>query len=139
MWGTENSYIQNDVLIHPTVWSLITFIHRWHSEPSFHRGKCELRTLWGMKSNIFWDITPCSPLNVNRRFGGTYHLHLPGRRINRARNQCESRWQTWLCFHPDFLLCLLFDPEDGGDMFLRNVGGHSTDYTALYPIRQYSS
>jgi hypothetical protein len=21
-----------------------------------------------------------------------------------------------------FLLCLFFDPEDGGDMFLRNVG-----------------
>jgi hypothetical protein len=24
------------------------------------------------KSTIFWDITPCSPLKVNRRFGGTY-------------------------------------------------------------------
>jgi hypothetical protein len=23
-----------------------------------------------MKSTIFWDITPCSPLKVNRRFGG---------------------------------------------------------------------
>jgi hypothetical protein len=30
-----------------------------------------------------------------------------------------------------FLLGLFFDPEDGGDMFLRNVGGISTDYTAL--------
>jgi hypothetical protein len=30
-----------------------------------------------------------------------------------------------------FLLVLFFDPEDGGDMFLRNVGGLSTDYTAL--------
>jgi hypothetical protein len=29
-----------------------------------------------MKNTIFWDITPCSPLKVNRRFGGTYHLHL---------------------------------------------------------------
>jgi hypothetical protein len=25
-----------------------------------------------------------------------------------------------------------FDPEDGGDMFLRNVGCNSTDYTASY-------
>jgi hypothetical protein len=24
--------------------------------------------------------------------------------------------------HPGFLLCLFFDPEDGGDMFLQNVG-----------------
>jgi hypothetical protein len=33
-----------------------------------------------MKSSIFWDITPCSPLSVNRRFGGTYRLHLQGRK-----------------------------------------------------------
>jgi hypothetical protein len=31
------------------------------------------------------------------------------------------------------LLGLFFDPEDGGDMFLRNVGSLSTDHTALYP------
>jgi hypothetical protein len=34
-----------------------------------------------MKSTIFWDIIPCSPLNVNRRFRG-------------KRNQGESRWQA---------------------------------------------
>jgi hypothetical protein len=33
-----------------------------------------------MKSTILWDITPCSPLRVNRRFGGTYHLHLQGQK-----------------------------------------------------------
>jgi hypothetical protein len=27
-----------------------------------------------MKNFIFWDITPCSPLRVNRLFGGTCHL-----------------------------------------------------------------
>jgi hypothetical protein len=30
---------------------------------------------------------------------------------------------------------LFFDPEDGGDTFLRNVGYNSTDYTASYPRR----
>jgi hypothetical protein len=30
---------------------------------------------------------------------------------------------------------LFFDPEDGGDMFLRNVGCYPTDYTASYPRR----
>jgi hypothetical protein len=34
-----------------------------------------------------------------------------------------------------FLLNYFFDPEDGGDMFLRNVGCNSTDYTASYPRR----
>jgi hypothetical protein len=29
----------------------------------------------------------------------------------------------------------VFDPEDGGDMFLQNVGRISTDYTASYPRR----
>jgi hypothetical protein len=27
---------------------------------------------------VFWDITPCSPLKVNQRFGETYRLHLQG-------------------------------------------------------------
>jgi hypothetical protein len=32
-----------------------------------------------------------------------------------------------------------FDPEDGGDKFLRNIGWNSTDYMASYPRRSYSS
>jgi hypothetical protein len=39
-----------------------------------------------------------------------------------------------LCFHVGILLGL-FDPEDGGDMFLRIVGWLSADYTALCPRR----
>jgi hypothetical protein len=34
----------------------------------------EVLTAVVMKSTIFWDITPCCPLKVNRRFGGTYRL-----------------------------------------------------------------
>jgi hypothetical protein len=30
---------------------------------------CEVLTAVVMKSPLFWDITPCSPLKVNRRFG----------------------------------------------------------------------
>jgi hypothetical protein len=44
---------------------------------------------------VFSDITPYSPLKVNRRFGGTYSLHLRGRMISRARNNPE-RWQAEL-------------------------------------------
>jgi hypothetical protein len=39
---------------------------------------------------------------------------------------------------PAYLLVLaeiFFDPEDGGDMFLRNVGCISTDYMASHPRR----
>jgi hypothetical protein len=39
------------------------------------------------------------------------------------------------CFHAGILRGLI-GPEDGSDMFIRNVGCLSTDYTALYPTRQ---
>jgi hypothetical protein len=61
-----------------------------------------------MKSTIFWDITSCSPLSVNRRFGETYRLRLQGLLAN--------------CFHAGFLLSLFFELEGVGEMLLRNVG-----------------
>jgi hypothetical protein len=45
-------------------------------------------------SYVFWDVKPYSLLKVNRRFGGTFYLHLQGRRISRARNKRENRWQA---------------------------------------------
>jgi hypothetical protein len=54
-----------------------------------------------MKSTSFWDITPCSLVAVYRRLGGKYRLQL---------------------FAAEPYLRLLFNPEDGGDIFLRNVG-----------------
>jgi hypothetical protein len=39
------------------------------------------------------------------------------------------------CFNAGILACLFFDPEDGDDMFLPNLGSLSTDYTASYPRR----
>jgi hypothetical protein len=35
------------------------------------------------------------------------------------------------CFHTGFLLDLFFDLEEGDDIFIRNVGWLSADYTAL--------
>jgi hypothetical protein len=54
-------------------------------------------------------VTASSPLKVNRRFRGTYLLHLQDR-IIRTKCQSESK-----------LLGLIFNPENGSDMFLRNV------------------
>jgi hypothetical protein len=52
-------------------------------------------TFTRLKSTIFWDIEPCSPFSVNRRFWGTYSLHLQGlKNISSARNQRASRWQA---------------------------------------------
>jgi hypothetical protein len=37
-----------------------------------------------MKSAVFWDMTPCTSC-VNRNFGGTYRLHLQGRKIHELK------------------------------------------------------
>jgi hypothetical protein len=39
---------------------------------------------------FYWDITPCSSLSVNRRFGGTYRLHLQRRR-NKSSKKPASK------------------------------------------------
>jgi hypothetical protein len=73
----------------------------------------EVLTEMVMKSIIFWGITSCSPFGVNRRHGGTYRLHLHGR-----KNKLSKK--------PAFTLVpcstYFFDTEDGGDIFLRKVG-----------------
>jgi hypothetical protein len=71
-----------------------------------------------MKKYIFWDITPCSSLKVNRRVGGT-SLHLQGERISQARNQRETGGKQ---SRAGLLRDLFFHPENGGDIFLRNIG-----------------
>jgi hypothetical protein len=66
-----------------------------------------------MKSSVFWDITPCDPLNGRRRFGG---IHYQGQRISKARNQREAGSKQSLykgnmlkkCVVP-FSLCLTFE------------------------------
>jgi hypothetical protein len=40
------------------------------------------------------------------------------------------------CFHSGFFFGVFFDPENRGDMFLRNVLSFSTDYMVLYPRRE---
>jgi hypothetical protein len=55
---------------------------------------------------IFWDATPCSPIEFNFA--------------------CLLLLAD--CFHG-----LLFEPENGGDIFLRNVSEILLDYTAIHP------
>jgi hypothetical protein len=63
-----------------------------------------------LKSTIFWDIMPCSPLAL-----------------------------LVTCFHTGILLGLFVNLEDGGDLFLWYISWLSTDYMTLHPRRQYSS
>jgi hypothetical protein len=48
------------------------------------------RTKYVLNMSIFWDITPCSPLKVNRRFGGTCRLDLQSRGRSGTKSQHEA-------------------------------------------------
>jgi hypothetical protein len=88
------------------------------------------------RSFVFWDTMPCIPLKINRRFGATCRLHHHVQRIGPARNQHETgRKNNSACqtLHVGFLFPSIFVPQDGGDIFLRNVGWLSVNYAALYP------
>jgi hypothetical protein len=61
-----------------------------------------------MKNSIFWDAMPCIALKNDRRFGGTYHLHLKGREPETSSKQAARKTSV-------------LDLENR-DMFLRNVG-----------------
>jgi hypothetical protein len=45
--------------------------------------------------------------------------------------QTDGSFCLATCSHASFLLWLIFDPENGGDTFFRNVGSFM-DYTALH-------
>jgi hypothetical protein len=47
-----------------------------------------------MMSSIFWDVTPCNPLKVNRHFVGIFPLQFQDRKIREVKNKRETRLQA---------------------------------------------
>jgi hypothetical protein len=87
------------------------------------------------KNYILWATTPCSLLKADWRFGRTYPL------LFHVETWAFSKqiYSSGYPFRAGFWLDLLCNYEVEGEMFLRNVGWHSTDHTALYLTRQNSS
>jgi hypothetical protein len=95
---------------------------------------------WGQLRSYLEEIVaaPVKKIETNDRGGsvmlttqhplyakvGTSSPTIGGRSVGIVRCRTEAT---------EFFPCsaYFFDPEDGGDMFLRNVGRHSTDYTEL--------
>jgi hypothetical protein len=76
-----------------------------------------------MKNTIFWDLTPrnlINPPTFRRNILSTSSvLKSKGLRL-------DSYW---------FVLSFLFDSEDGGSIFFRNVDGRLSDYMVYHPRR----
>jgi hypothetical protein len=68
----------NELLV---VYLMVLFHQLWIEPQDFY----EVSRPDSVNSSVFWDITPCSPLKVNVRFGGTCRLLLHGGRIIQAR------------------------------------------------------
>jgi hypothetical protein len=87
-----------------------------------------------MKKAVFWDVAPCRS-RVNRRFGGTYRLHLQGRKIHERGTSV-----TGVCSHLLILVprSRIFLPWRWRRYVLRNVGLHKI-YTAPHSRRRRSS
>jgi hypothetical protein len=66
---------------------------------------------------VFWDTAPCGP-DMIRRFRGTRRLYL----------HCPTACYKLVSCQTDF------EPEDGYDNFLRNVGSRA-DHVAIYTRR----
>jgi hypothetical protein len=82
------SVLPNTSGVHPT----------FAPPPPAHKKIISTNILYFLKSNIFWDITPCSPLKVNRRLGGTYRsvCHLLSRWFLAELIRRPWRWRRYV-------------------------------------------
>lgn len=75
----------------------------------------EVLAAMAVKFAVFWDITPCSPLNIHRLL-----CLLPFLGENQATNNRKKAIGPAYFLQVDSL-CLLHQPEDGDNKFHRNV------------------
>jgi hypothetical protein len=75
---------------------------------------------------------PCISVEVHGHLGGIHSFCLKAQRVSQTGNQKEEMVRKVDCFLlAGFLLSLLFSPEGGGRMFLRNVSELLSDRTGV--------
>jgi hypothetical protein len=52
-----------------------------------------------IKRTLFWDVTPCSLIEVNQRFGGRYYLKFQGQMVSWTSNLLERSGKQILPFN----------------------------------------
>jgi hypothetical protein len=67
-----------------------------------------------MKNAVFWDVAPCRSC-VNRRFGGTYRVHLQGRLSLQPPAHAGSSLSDFSVFLEfENIFSRLYNAEDSG-------------------------
>jgi hypothetical protein len=84
-----------------------------------------------IKITVVWDLTRCSPVNVHRRFGWTYCLHLQDRRVIQTCNHHEAGGKYSL-----FLMVTFF--AHSSTLRLEAVSSFETAVTFYRNTRHYS-
>jgi hypothetical protein len=74
------SYIAHNIYVR-LVWSLHV--------------RFEVLSVVTMTNAVLWDVAPCRYC-INRRFGGTYRLHLQGRRKKSASEEAARAGGCWM-------------------------------------------
>jgi hypothetical protein len=68
-----------------------------------------------MMSSVFWNISPCHPLKVNRRFVRTSRFHIQDRRISQARCQRVCHLFSWLVYFSTLKMEPTYSSETSAD------------------------
>jgi hypothetical protein len=101
---------------------LCVFSHNFPFIMPFHDfpfSECPILTvMWYIEESCSLGYYPIWSNESHQCFGGTYHLHLQGRRVIQTRNQNEagSRHTSALCM---LFSSSIFSLEDGDSMFLQ--------------------
>jgi hypothetical protein len=84
----------------------------------------EALTAVTMESTIFWDVTPCSPVEIRQYFGGSHCFHLQCRKVIQASKQARRSQQAGRDEYTSLVTCLdlPFDTKVWSGTILRNVG-----------------
>jgi hypothetical protein len=76
------------------------------------------KIIWEENCDIFCNITPCSWVKDNWRFGRLCRLYLQGWSVSQARSHHEA---SCCMLRGGLVFGLLVNPKGGYDMFYRNV------------------
>jgi hypothetical protein len=89
-FGLVNQFIGCSQVVTTNNYTTLKILSLYHTKLTFYICvRFEVFTEVTMKNAVFWDVAPCR-CYFNRRFGGTYRLHLQGIRNPRERNQREQ-------------------------------------------------